>query len=267
MDIQPHQEWTRAEQESGYGKFLAAGVAETLWHDNKPIACYGGVVLWPGNGEVWAILSRGIGTAMTAVVRAFRALIEDSVPRRLQAYVDADFEPGIRLMFQLGFQVEGKARAYLANGHDAFLFARLADDAQPLAVVDTYGDMPALAKIMRLESEMAVLPQLDIEPVHHFSKGIYAREIIIPAGALIAGKMHATDHLNILSKGEISVLTENGIERLRAPAVIPARAGMKRVGYAHEETVWTTIHGTDETDLAKLEAELIIPAAALEVLP
>lgn len=264
MDIQPHQAWMRQAVEEGYGEFLARGIAETMWRDDKPIACYGGVLLWPGNMEVWAVFARDIGMAMTATHRAAQALIAANPQPRLQAYVDAEFTAGVRWALQLGFKVEGKLTAYFPNGNAAFVFARARDSQpQPLDVVKTYGDIPPLAKIMRLESEMAKLPQADFPVTHHFSDGIYAREIFIPKGSLLTGKMHATDHLNIISRGDISVLTENGIQRIKAPATIMARAGMKRIGYAHEDTVWTTIHGTHETDLDRLEAALIIPAAAL----
>jgi hypothetical protein len=36
-----------------------------------------------------------------------------------------------------------------------------------------------------------------------------------------------------------------------------SRPGTKRVGYAHEDTIWTTIHATEETDMEKVEKELI----------
>lgn len=263
MDIQPHQAWMRQAVEEGYGEFLARGVAETLWRDGKPVACYGGTLLWPGNGEVWAVFARDMGISMSVAHRAARALIAANPQPRLQAYVDAEFSEGVRWVFQLGFKVEGKLSAYFPNGNDAFVFARTADAPHPLSVVDSYGDMPPLAKILRLESEMAKLPQVDFPTSHHLSDGIYAREIRIQKGSLLTGKMHATDHISIISQGDISVLTENGIQRIRAPATIMSKAGMKRVGYAHEDTVWTTIHGTHETDLARLEAQLIVPAAAL----
>ncbi len=112
-----------------------------------------------------------------------------------------------------------------------------------------------------LEQAMLAHPtHLDIVPVHRFVPGLYAREITIPAGALVVGKIHRTEHINVLSKGDISVLTENGIERIQAPATIISKPGTKRVGYAHTEVVWTTFHATNETDLEKLEAELIAPS-------
>jgi hypothetical protein len=112
-------------------------------------------------------------------------------------------------------------------------------------------------QIVRLENEMKELDQLEIEPVHHFSEGIYAREITIPKGCLLTGKVHKTVHLNIISKGDITVWTEDGMKRVKAPFTMVSRPGTKRVGFAHEDTVWTTIHGTDETDLDRLESQLI----------
>lgn len=113
-------------------------------------------------------------------------------------------------------------------------------------------------KINDLENEMMKAPQLEIKTTHHFSDGIYAREIFIPKGALLTGKIHKTEHLNICSQGEISVLTEDGIKRIKAPFTMSCKPGTKRVGYAHEDTVWTTIHGTHETNLERLEIELIV---------
>lgn len=122
-------------------------------------------------------------------------------------------------------------------------------------------------QIVRLEEEMrAALGRGDLSPVpdctttHYFADDLYARELFIPKGTLLTGKIHRTTHLNIISKGEISVMTEEGVKRLKAPCTIVSKPGMKRVGYAHEDTVWTTIHGTEETDLEVLEQKLISPS-------
>jgi hypothetical protein len=120
-------------------------------------------------------------------------------------------------------------------------------------------------KIDALEALMLREPQAEIEPVHRFAHGLYAREITIKAGTLLTGKIHRTEHLNIVSKGRIIVWTEDGIKEVAAPFTMVSRPGTKRVGFALEDTVWTTIHATTETDLAKLELELIAPTrAALE---
>jgi hypothetical protein len=117
-------------------------------------------------------------------------------------------------------------------------------------------------KIDHLEALMRREPQVEIEPVHHFANGLYAREITIPAGTLLTGKIHRTEHLNVISKGRIVVWTEDGMKEVSAPFTMVSRPGTKRVGYALEDTVWITIHATTETDLVKLEAELIAPTRA-----
>jgi len=114
--------------------------------------------------------------------------------------------------------------------------------------------------ILALEQLMLDQPQVEIEPTHYFADGIYAREIVIPAGTLLTGKIHRTRHLNIVSKGKIAVVTEDGQKIIEAPCTFVAEAGTKRVGFALEDTVWTTIHASQETDLEKLETELIAPS-------
>lgn len=99
--------------------------------------------------------------------------------------------------------------------------------------------------------------QIEIPIAHHFSKGIYAREMQMPAGALLVGKIHKHENLSILSAGEVSVLSQDGIMRFKAPYTFVATAGAKRVIYAHSDAVWTVIHGTDEKDVEKIEEEFI----------
>ena len=105
------------------------------------------------------------------------------------------------------------------------------------------------------------MPKIDFHVEHHFSKGVYARELHIPAGAVLTGKIHKHQNLNILLKGEMSVLTENGIVRVKAPFTIVSPPGTKRIAFAHEDCIWTTIHGTDETDVAVIEREFTADSA------
>ncbi len=118
---------------------------------------------------------------------------------------------------------------------------------------------PSLGAILALEREMERMPGRleDMDVAHHFAPGVYARELRIPAGTLLTGKMHKTTHLNVVSAGDITVWTEDGMKRIQAPFTFVSHPGTKRVGYAHSDTVWTTIHVTDETDLERIEAEVI----------
>jgi hypothetical protein len=116
-------------------------------------------------------------------------------------------------------------------------------------------------KILALEAAMMAMPehQIQIKTTHHFAPGVYMREIFIPKGTTLTGKIHKTEHMNILSQGELSVWTEDGVKRLTASTVIKSSPGTKRVGFAHEDSVWITVHPnvTEERDTDKIEEMLI----------
>ena len=118
---------------------------------------------------------------------------------------------------------------------------------------------PTLEQIRQLEARIAEAPQVHCENAHHFGPGVYMREGRIPAGTVVTGRQHRTEHLNILAAGEITVWTEDGMKRLKAPAVIKSMPGAKRVGYAHTNVVWITVHATDLTDVAEIERQLLMP--------
>lgn len=99
----------------------------------------------------------------------------------------------------------------------------------------------------------------DMPLVHHFIPGAYGRELHIPAGTILVGKIHRAPCFNFVNAGTITVLTEDGIKTITAPAFFRSDAGVKRVGVAHTDTVWITMHPTNETDLERLEAEITAP--------
>jgi len=90
----------------------------------------------------------------------------------------------------------------------------------------------------------------------------YAREMLIPKGTLIIGKIHKHKHLNIISKGKVVVYTEFGEKHMEGPITFISEIGLKRSVYALEDTLWTTIHLTEfvgEENLDKIEEEVICP--------
>ena len=116
-------------------------------------------------------------------------------------------------------------------------------------------------KVDTLEAEMLKLPPVEIPVRHYFATGLYAREITIPAGVVAVGKIHKTQHINLLSKGDVSMVTDAGSVRVQAPYTWVVEPGKKAAAYAHTDTVWTSfcVNPTDETDLVKLEAALTSP--------
>lgn len=121
--------------------------------------------------------------------------------------------------------------------------------------------VPTLEQIQAFEARLREFPQIDIEIVHHFADGVYAREARLKAGTVATGKIHAGEHLNIVSAGAIEVWTEDGMKVIRAPFTFVSRPGTKRVGLALLDTVWTTVHANpdNEKSLVTLEGRYIIP--------
>lgn len=100
----------------------------------------------------------------------------------------------------------------------------------------------------------------DLPVKHSFAPGIYAREMTIPEGTLLLGKVHKHRHHNFLMQGSIIVLTEsNGVELLQAPLMIVSEPGTQRIGYAVTDTIWTTVHENKDNseDLAIIEERTV----------
>lgn len=93
----------------------------------------------------------------------------------------------------------------------------------------------------------------EFEVKHTFLNGMYMRELFIPKGSVLIGKIHKLDCLNIVSKGDISILTENGSGRVTAGHSVVSPAGIQKVGFANEDTVFVNVFRTDETDVSKIE--------------
>ena len=95
-------------------------------------------------------------------------------------------------------------------------------------------------------------------PVKHtFAGGCYVREIYNPANELIITKIHKKEHPFFLMKGEMSILTEEGIEHIKAPYQGVTKAGTKRAIYTHEECTFITVHATENTTIEDVEEEVV----------
>ena len=98
----------------------------------------------------------------------------------------------------------------------------------------------------------------DANPVKHtFAGGCYVREIYNPADELIITKIHKKEHPFFLMKGEMSILTEEGIQHIKAPYQGVTKPGTKRAIYTHEECIFITVHATDNTTIEDVEDEVV----------
>ena len=92
---------------------------------------------------------------------------------------------------------------------------------------------------------------------HYFGPGVYLRSQWRPAGTFIIGHAHKTEHFNILLTGRLNVFMDGHVTQMVAPRIFLSKAGDRKMTFAVEDSTLITIHPTGETDLEKLEEELI----------
>ena len=91
---------------------------------------------------------------------------------------------------------------------------------------------------------------------HRFEHGYYTRVARCVAGVLAVTKIHKVAHPFFFAEGEASVLTEDGVQRMKGPCYGITKPGTKRVVYMHTDTVMVTVHQTELTDIDEAEAAI-----------
>lgn len=108
------------------------------------------------------------------------------------------------------------------------------------------------ARFERLEDALKKLPQVDNSDLslkEYISGGMYCREITIPKGTLITGRIYKFDHIEIMIRGRIDILSaDGGLKHYDGYNVIEALAGKRQAGYAYEDTVWLTVNRVPNID-------------------
>lgn len=118
-------------------------------------------------------------------------------------------------------------------------------------------------KIKKLKTTMidcikhGELEVADCPVTHRFTDGCYLREIFMPEGSVVVGKVHKTTHFNIIISGSVTVFTKDGIKEYSGPCVFESDAGTQKVVRCDSDCVWQTIHVTNLTDLKLLEDLLV----------
>ena len=110
-----------------------------------------------------------------------------------------------------------------------------------------------------LEPYLLTLPQAPCPVVHHFGPGLYVREVTIPSGAFAMGHKQRFEHLNIVLKGSVAVLNDDGsVSVIKAPALFVGKPGRK-VGACIDECVWQNVYANPDNcrDIETLEARYL----------
>lgn len=110
----------------GYGEGLAAaGPAYSGVVDDAVIACMGLIPQWPGRAIAWGLIAAEAGSHFITITKAVFRTMELHPFRRIETAVASNFEQGHRWARMLGFEREGKMRAYTPTGDDCDLYARV----------------------------------------------------------------------------------------------------------------------------------------------
>jgi quercetin dioxygenase-like cupin family protein len=97
---------------------------------------------------------------------------------------------------------------------------------------------------------------------HHFigqdqARGIYAKELRIPGGALLVTHEHSYDHLSILASGMVDLMVDGTEKTLTGPCAIMIKAGLAHGIRALTDAVWFCIHPTEETDASRVDEVIL----------
>jgi len=119
-------------------------------------------------------------------------------------------------------------------------------------------------RILDLEKTIIDRELEQVEPPieHIFAPGLYIRKMVMPAGCLVIGKRHRHVTCNMLSAGEMSIMTsdQSSGEQVTAPYFFNTDPNVKKMLYSHTECIFLNIHPnpTNETNVDQLEKEFII---------
>lgn len=126
LDIQDAQRYMISHICVEYLKRLqAVGPAASAEVDGRIIACAGVAFQGFGMGVLWAFVSQSAGPYFVQLDRCVRRLLTLTDLKRIEATTEASFAQGCRWLELLGFENEGRMRAYGPDGQDHYRYARV----------------------------------------------------------------------------------------------------------------------------------------------
>lgn len=113
-------------------------------------------------------------------------------------------------------------------------------------------------KIRQFEDAIKGMEQVEhlTELKHAFLDGAYFRQISIPAGIALTGKIHSGSTINMLTRGKFAIVTEYDEQIIEAPFMYISEPGTKKACYTLEDCIFINCHTTWKTDLKEIEAEV-----------
>lgn len=117
------------------------------------------------------------------------------------------------------------------------------------------------AFLFNIEKALKAMPQADFPVEHEFSDGVYLRKMKAPANSLVIGMRHRFRTMNILLSGEVTYYGGDSIPcmRVKAPFTFTSDALTRKLLFFHQDSVFATVHPTDETDPDEIVKQFTIP--------
>ena len=112
--------------------------------------------------------------------------------------------------------------------------------------------------MQRFIDSMKNLPKGKYKYKHHFTDGIYIRELFLTKGTMIVGARHLKETALMVTKGSLKIFSENGLKISKAGDIIISPVGTQRAGYALEDCIVVTIHRVDTVDLDEVVSRLAV---------
>lgn len=132
-------------------------------------------------------------------------------------------------------------------------------------VVAGVGNMEGLSpreKVLQVERDLIKhFPLVDLKewPLNHvFHHGQCVRQLFIPQGSILTGRVHKFGNIVFVNSGDISFFTEFGFVRAQAGWMAVSEPGIKRCCFAHEDTLVTTVHILQPMDCDEVEKHLTV---------
>lgn len=109
-----------------------------------------------------------------------------------------------------------------------------------------------------INSETGIMDEVNDNGLkEHFIGGAYIRELFIPAGITIVSKLWNKERFWIIASGDVSIMTETETKRVTGPHTEVPPFGSKTALYAHTDTLWFAITGSNSKTSEEVEEELL----------
>ncbi len=124
--LQPSQAAVSVFFDAEYGQALKeAGPCFSAVDNGEVLACAGVVKQWENRAIAWGLISENAGRQFVRIHKAVQRFLESTDFKRVEAFVDSDFDAGHRWIKMLGFEYEGYMKNFSPLGKDCLLYARI----------------------------------------------------------------------------------------------------------------------------------------------